>query len=392
MMEVSADQKRSELATSGIEPPRQPRLRHVDQLDGLRGLAIVFVMLFHMNAVPPVGRAARLWSWLCGNGGLGVDIFFVLSGFLITGILLDALQRPHYFRNFYARRVLRIFPLYYAVLIFAFLILPQLVPWSVLRYEQVNREAIWYWLHLSNFSIARRGAFIHPIVDVSWSLAIEEQFYLLWPTVVWCVSVPRLRWLCIGLIALSFASRAWLTAVHVAPVAIYTLTFCRFDGLAIGALIALTVRDRLPSAIRALMLRGLLATSPLGLIILLPLDGPLANAVKVASVYLFVSALTGCVILTVLSTPNALLIRPLKWSVLRVFGRYSYALYLFHYPISGAIRDFVLKPSRMPLVFGSSLPAQALLYLVAGSISLGAALLSWHLYEKRFLRWKRFFA
>src|SRR6187549_3052469 len=135
MIDVSANQKMSELATSDVDSPRQPSLRHVDQLDGLRGLAIVFVMLFHMNMVPPIGKVATLWSGLCGHGGVGVDIFFVLSGFLITGILLDALNRPHYFRNFYARRLLRIFPLYYAVLIFAFVILPRIVPWSALKYE-----------------------------------------------------------------------------------------------------------------------------------------------------------------------------------------------------------------------------------------------------------------
>ena len=392
MHEVTANPNMSELATRVTDSPRPPKLGHVVQLDGLRGLAIVLVMLFHMNMVPPVGRLALSWAAFCRSGNLGVDVFFVLSGFLITGILLDAVHRPHYFRNFYARRVLRIFPLYYAVLFFAFLVLPRIAPWTVVRYARVNSEAIWYWLHLSNFAIARRGVFTHGIVDVSWSLAIEEQFYLLWPAIVWCVSPRRLRSLCLGLLAVSFASRAWLTAAQVAPVAIYTLTFCRFDGLAIGALTALTVRDRCPPAIRSLMVRGLLVTCPLGLLFLLPLDGPVARAIKAGSSYLLVSVLAGCGILAILSTPKALLIRPLEWRGLRVFGRYSYALYLFHYPISAALRDFVLKPSRMPLVLGSSLPSQAFFCLVAGSISLGASALSWHLYEKRFLRLKRFFA
>ncbi len=391
MQEVTANRKAPELLLVGLDSPRQPTRRHIAQLDGLRGLAIVFVMLFHMTVVPPVGKAALLWARLCVHGGMGVDVFFVLSGFLITGILLDALGGPHYFRNFYARRVLRIFPLYYAVLFFSFLILPRIAPWSVPRYEQVNREAMWYWLHLSNFAIARRGMFIHGIVDVSWSLAIEEQFYLLWPAIVWCVSAPRLRSLCISLVAVSFASRTWLTAVHVAPVAVYTLTFCRLDGLAIGALIATAVRDRSPSGIRILMVRSLLATCPLALVFFLPLHGRVANAIDVGIGYLLVSALTGCTILAVLSLPDALPLRPLKWKALRLFGRYSYALYLFHYPISAAIRDFVLKPSRMPQVLSSSLPSQGLFYLVAGSLSLGAAVLSWHLYEKQFLRWKRLF-
>ena len=380
-----------ELATGSSAAPRERTQKHVEELDGLRGLAIVLVMLFHMSLVPPVGKLALIWWSLCHRGGLGVDIFFVLSGFLITGILLDSLPRPHYFRNFYGRRILRIFPLYYAVLIFAFLILPRIAPWTVARYEQVNRAAVWYWLHLSNFAIARRGAFIHGILDVSWSLAIEEQFYLLWPAIVWRVSPVRLRWLCVCLITVSFVSRTLLTVVHTAPVAVYTLTFCRFDGLAIGALVALLVRDRLPSALRPLLVRGLLATLPLWFVVLLPIDGPIAKALKASSDYLLVCALTGCAILAVLNTPNALLIRPLKWRALRLFGRYSYALYLFHFPISAAIRDYVLKPARMPLVLGSSLPSLGLFYLVSGGVCLAAAMLSWHLYEKRFLSLKRFF-
>ena len=381
-----------ELATGSSGAPREQTQKHVEELDGLRGLAIVLVMLFHMSLVPPVGRLALIWSSFCQRGGLGVDIFFVLSGFLITGILLDSLPRPHYFRNFYGRRVLRIFPLYYAVLIFAFLVLPRIAPWTVVRYEQVNREAVWYWLHLSNFAIARRGAFIHGILDVSWSLAIEEQFYLLWPAIVWCVSRERLRWLCVSLVAVSFVSRTLLTVLHTAPVAVYTLTFCRFDGLAIGALVALLVRDRVQSALRPLLMRGLLMTCPLWLVILLPVDGPIADALKASSDSLLVCALTGCAILAALSTPNALLIRPLKWRALRLFGRYSYALYLFHFPISASIRDYLLKPTRMPLVLGSSLPSLGLFYLVSGSVCLAAAMLSWHLYEKRFLSLRRFFS
>ena len=126
MHEVTANPNMSELATRVTDSPRPPKLGHVDQLDGLRGLAIVLVMLFHMNMVPPVGRLALSWAAFCRSGNLGVDVFFVLSGFLITGILLDAVHRPHYFRNFYARRGLRIFPLYYAVLFFAFC--PELLP------------------------------------------------------------------------------------------------------------------------------------------------------------------------------------------------------------------------------------------------------------------------
>lgn len=367
-------------------------LRHVEELDGLRGFAIVLVMLFHMRFVPPVGSLALLWSSLCARGGLGVDVFFVLSGFLITGILVDALPRPHYFRNFYGRRALRIFPLYYAVLAFAFVILPRIAPFTVARYEEVNRDSLWYWLHLSNFAIARRGAFVHGIVDVSWSLSIEEQFYLVWPAVVRSVSTVRLRSLCVCLVLVSVVSRALLTLLNTSPVAIYTLTFCRFDGLAIGALVALLIRGRSPSAIRALWVRGLLVAGALCFLLVLPLEGSIAKVLEASGSHLTVCVLTSCAILAALSTPNAFFIRPFRWRALRLFGRYSYALYLFHYPISAALRDYVLTPSRMPTVLGSSLPSVVFFYLVAGGASLVAAMLSWHLYEQRFLRLKRLFA
>src|SRR6478736_612395 len=365
--------------------------QHVDQLDGLRGLAIVMVMVFHMTTQQPIGKLAEAWCALVGSGALGVDVFFVLSGFLITNILLSAAHAPHYFRNFYARRALRILPLYYAVLTFAFVFLPRFAGARAAKYEAVNADAIWYWLHLSNFSIAKRGAFIHGFVDVSWSLAIEEQFYLLWPAIVWCVSPRRLRSLCVALVVVSVASRVVLGARHVEPVAIYTLTFCRFDGLAIGALVALMVRGRAPSAIGSLMVRGFWATCPLCLIYFAPLEGSFASLVKLGNIYLFAAALTGCVILAVLSTPKAWLIRPLDSRILKLFGRYSYALYLFHFAISGALREFILTSARMPLVFGSSLTSHVVFYLTAGAASLGDAVLSWHLYEKRFLRLKRLF-
>src|SRR4051812_35012378 len=125
VLEITERQQSSKQTTEEGESRALPAPPHVDQLDGLRGVAIVMVMLFHMNAASPVGALAVAWAELCKGGNQGVDVFFVLSGFLITGILLNSLHGSHYFRNFYARRALRILPLYYAVLTFAFLVLPR---------------------------------------------------------------------------------------------------------------------------------------------------------------------------------------------------------------------------------------------------------------------------
>lgn len=172
---------------------------HNPVLDGIRGMAILMVM-WHHNTV--LGHANPIDSWyhaISGLGAFGVDLFFVLSGFLITGILYDSKVRGpqtfgSYFGNFYARRTLRIFPLYYAVVIFSLLILPHvgdalkhvtspasadLIQTKLDRFAQVKDYDLYFWLYLSNFPIAITAKWLHGILGVSWSLAIEEQFYLI---------------------------------------------------------------------------------------------------------------------------------------------------------------------------------------------------------------------
>src|SRR5687767_2907742 len=166
----------------------------IPALDGLRGIAIILVMLHHFTYYRPnSGIDAQIASVLF-FGWAGVDLFFVLSGFLITGILLDTRDSKRYFSTFYARRTLRIFPLYYLVLLLAFVVLPKfpaLHPVLLGQVGPVDLPPQWpYWLYLTNFSIAD-GGWVHGWVDVAWSLAIEEQFYLVWPLMIW-LCPPRL--------------------------------------------------------------------------------------------------------------------------------------------------------------------------------------------------------
>src|SRR5258706_11472560 len=167
-----------------LERPRLPGL------DGLRGLAILMVMMVHFGGTTEHGiTGAALWfSRLTGAGWCGVDLFFVLSGFLITGILYDAKGAPGGLRNFYARRVLRIFPLYYGTLVVLFVILPLLAPGPNPGLEKVAQQQGWLWLYLSNFAAVFIGdhTFAGGLVQAGdfWALAIEEQFYLVWPLVV----------------------------------------------------------------------------------------------------------------------------------------------------------------------------------------------------------------
>jgi peptidoglycan/LPS O-acetylase OafA/YrhL len=176
------------------EPSDRP---HSPTLDGVRGLAILLVLLFH-GAYPYHLIAPDHPFALFDFGWMGVDVFFVLSGFLITGILLEAKRRPRYFVHFYGRRTLRIFPLYYLVLGVVFIVMPLLV--SDLELGAPESNQVYLWTYTSNLYTAYMGQwmFHSGTVDLNhtWSLAIEEQFYLLWPLLVRWTSRRSLIWIC----------------------------------------------------------------------------------------------------------------------------------------------------------------------------------------------------
>jgi len=214
-------------------------------LDGLRGIAILLVTLFHYEVREwpwRAGFAAPLWT-VVREGWLGVDLFFVLSGFLITGILVDTKSNQGYFRNFYARRTLRIFPLYFAYLAAVFLILPVLPRIAAWQAETPFDTQLWFWSYLCNLVISLRGWGASPqLVSDTWSLAVEEQFYLIWPAVVLLSSRRTLVGICLACIVGAIAFRTGLRLAHVPWVANVVLTPARMDSLTMGALVALAVR------------------------------------------------------------------------------------------------------------------------------------------------------
>jgi peptidoglycan/LPS O-acetylase OafA/YrhL len=368
---------------------------HVPALDGIRGLAILMVMVYHLTLLPGGAGLDRAWASAAAFGWAGVDLFFVLSGFLITGILWEAKGGRHYFRNFYARRTLRIFPLYYAVMVLLLVVLPRLPHPQAARYGAVGGEQVWYWTYLSNFAIGLRHHWDLGSLDVSWSLAIEEQFYLVWPAVVLLLGRRALMTFCAAVVGVAVLMRTALTLGGAHPIAVNVLTPCRMDALAVGAFLALAVRG--PGGVAALLPRARRAAAGSLLLLagLFAVQGPKWGVVRGPGQmigYSLLAVFYGCVLLLAVARPGrGLLSRFFSCGLLTTFGRYSYALYLFHLPLSVCLRETALRPGRLPALCGSHLPGQLLFYAAGIGLSLAAAWLSWRFYEGPFLSLKRFF-
>jgi peptidoglycan/LPS O-acetylase OafA/YrhL len=329
------------------------------QLDAVRGIAILVVIIHNSRTFP------RLFA----NGWMGVDLFFVLSGFLITGILIDTKRSPGYFKNFYARRCLRIWPLYYFLLLFMFVLVPFLRP-SEARLVFEKSSPWWaYPLFMQNFLLPVSTDAAGPLA-VTWSLAIEEQFYIVWAVVVRFCSEAQIRRVAIAVICFSPALRFYLSLHHVE---LYTNVFCRLDGLMAGSILALLVRGQhfLPSRFVKMAWLGLVIAAPLAF----------ASAASNAGwmVFSFTSlAAASFVYLSLFSEQKGLQLAMTNGFMVYT-GTISYGLYLLH--------KIPLDIAKSFHVDGHALTALPIAML--GGYALAA--LSWNVLEKPFLRLKRFF-
>ena len=295
-------------------------LSHRPEIDGIRAIAVLAVVALHARVLP--------WGWV------GVDLFFTLSGFLITGILLDAREAggsgwTTYAKPFYMRRLLRIVPLAWAFLAILFLLAPALgivrpVPFA---------EQVWYWGFLSNAWLGFRSATAWMAAHF-WSLAVEEQFYLVWPWLALALPRPWLVRVLKTLLVLAIVARIVVVLMHLPPQIGHTyenFTITRMDGLVAGSLVALCARAEGGLARYVRRATGwLIACGALFLVLQI-----YAPTKQVGYVFRY-AALAGCTasaLLLILSSPAGLASRLLGARWLTWIGARSYGVYVIHLPV-----------------------------------------------------------
>lgn len=365
----------------------------VAELDGLRGLAAALIVAVHsLRGFHAAGAVDGLIFSVGRFGWIGVDLFFVLSGYLITGLLLDAQGSRHGVVAFYARRALRIFPPYYFLLLLLFVIGP------AAGVNLAGRSAAdwpWFALYGSNL-LMLQGAWPDPALVPLWSLAVEEHFYLLWPLLLH--AVPERRRLA-TIASLALGSAVLRTALLVAgwdKGDVYVFTLTRLDGLALGSALAVVMRRRGPALAWLRTTAGPVAGSAVvaGLVLVAfnrvsweEWSRP-ALAVGFLAVALGMTAILAFV---VTREEGHGVRRVLAVTPLQAMGRLSYGMYLFHGPVIEMARKGGLDPVSFSPQSGAVWPWALGFTIAVLLVTMALAEVSWRIVETPFLKLKRHF-
>ena len=359
----------------------------IPALDGVRGFAILLVTIYRFNGgTDGVDVTDNVAFRLASLGFRGIDLFFVLSGFLVTKLLFDSKRQPHFFRNFYARRALRIGPLYYGVLAAALVVLPLVSDSAASVFSLARDRQSWLWLFGTNVLQAKIGGWPFGCFDHFWSLAAGVHFYLVWPLVIYLTNHRTAVAACFALILISLATRvAWLLTGgnDVAP---EVFTLFRADTLAMGALVALLTKH--PGVATRLATWVRFSAWALGLSLAVLTIG---NRRWLTIPDTLFAAFFACVILAAVTT-RAGTFASAFWNArwLRFFGKYSYAMFVFQYPLISILAP-ILSVELLTNSLGSESLARVAYIVLMTGITTAVALGSWHLYERHFLALKRFF-
>lgn len=367
------------------KPPR------IAGLDGFRGIAILLVLANHFLQEIPADHPAVSFLLKFLQGNWGISLFLVLSGFLVTGILVDSRDKPNYLKNFYLGRALRILPLYFAVLLLVFEIIPEFVYPGDRSVRRIMGHEAWMWTLSMNLPMATKEAWLFhgSFLNLThlWSVSATEQFYLLWPVLILLIPRRHVAYLCILVIAGALATRCLMAAANYAPVALYTFTPCRADTFALGGLVAVLARR--PGGLSALATPARLAAATLTAIfaVYAYFNGSVYwHDRNVATLgYTLQAALCAAMIILVATLPDrALLHRLLTSRPLRFFGFYSFGIFVLHQipfpiPVQQSWRGYFAA------LTGSTTAGWVLFALTATALSTLAAVASWHLFERHFI-------
>ncbi len=367
-------------------------MERVKELDGIRGLAILMVILYHVGPYAGTFTGNPVLIFVINSmqiGWLGVDLFFVLSGFLITDILLRMREEPNYFKNFYIRRILRIFPIYYIVVALLLVFLPSLEKTRGFQEQSSWPFFIFYqqnWLYILKRPVS-------GYLTVTWSLAIEEQFYLVWPALVkWldkrrlviAASAAFIFSLCLRLII----SRLSLDLNYAEEINYYS-TPTRLDGLMVGALIAIAYKSQAWKNWLARLAWPVFGLSMLAMVYILTGKSvePFSKNIMITTWSLTALALLGGALIVLLKSQpeNSWLRIIFRNRILTFFGKYSYAMYLIHAPII----FFLYHQFSNAKLKGGMVSLTFIVLSISGIILV--SLISWNLLEKRILDLKKHF-
>jgi peptidoglycan/LPS O-acetylase OafA/YrhL len=359
--------------------PRTSFAGHIAEFDGFRGFGVWCVFLAHFFPEATSGAVRDLFqvSWLLMDG------FFVLSGFLIVGTLLDSRERPDYYRRFFLRRSLRIFPAYYAVI--AVLIALVFASGRGPRFAAEWGSPFWFLSYMGNLPSGLGGRWppVESFVPL-WSLQIEEQFYLLSPFAARSLSLVNFRRLLWGLVIFSpllrFVIYLWVPENTHAQ---YTLLPCRFEGFALGALMALrfrTGRWDLPGKGLTLATVGLLVgTVVVAIQAGINWSAPFNRTIG----FLLASAAWAFAFVWMIRNRGSRKSAFLRWGPVQYCGKVSYGIYLMHSPASTAVAQAFNRVGWHP--------DPLVVLLVQAAFTLCCATASWYLLERPILALKRRF-
>ncbi|MGQ9427665.1 acyltransferase family protein [Gilvimarinus sp. F26214L] len=359
-------------------------------LDGLRGMAVIAVILFHSSILGPnqaESSISKLLLVLLDLGWAGVDLFFVLSGFLITRIVLAARTRKGWLKSFFIKRVFRILPMY-----FLFVTLLLLLSYTIFKHRAdfvfIREQQAYFWFMLQNFL---------PLMNMNWppslfhsghlwTLAVEWQFYMIWPFLAGWLSHRALTISCIVVIIVALASRLVLSGLEAHIAFIYTLTFSRMDSLAIGALVALALQSSIDNTTLRKLSNVLVFTGVGFFLVTMYLYGRISYHLPIMYTIgytLLAAFFAGLLLKVIVANEKGMLRSMFSSQCLTAVGKYSYAMYIIHLPLMSSFGNFLMR------FIGKEFYAQLIYLPVLFIATLSIAWLTWRTIEAPALLYAR---